>query len=170
MRTLTEREVQRLLSTPRQERDRLILAVLYETGCSVGEAAELEVKDILENELKIRGAKAREVAISPSLSQRLREFCDSRQADEPVFAGTHGTITPKRIRQLVQHYTELALGERLPPKTLRYTHFAHAVDEGMDLKDLGEELGLQTQRAGQLYALFATAGTGTTYRQFLDSI
>lgn len=170
MRTLTEQEVQRLLSTPRQERDRLLLGVLYETGCSVSEAAELEVKDLGDTGLRFRGAKAREVGISPNFAHRLREFCEGKKANQPVFAGTHGTITPKRIRQLVQHYTELALGERLPPTTLRYTHFAHAVDEGMDLKDLREELGLQTQRAGQLYALFATAGTGATYRQFLDSI
>jgi site-specific recombinase XerD len=165
---LRKEEINKLMLAPDNDRDKILLRVLYETGCSVSEAAEINVVDCKTEYIQIKGKKARKLSLSSELRELIAHFNRGRGLQDKLFAGTHGTITTKRLRQLVQQYTEHVLGKKLNPTVLRYTRFAHSVNEGGDLGMIQDNLGLATQRTGQLYSMFAVAAPSVEYQDFLN--
>jgi integrase len=81
---LSRDEINRLERSAGNERDRLIVRVLADTGIGVAELASLTVNDILERDrtdylvVNGKGARQRVVPLTPELSKRLRRFVRSR--------------------------------------------------------------------------------------------
>ena len=164
---LNNEEVQKLLSAPDNARDKLLLAVLYETGCSVNEIASLKTADFSQGKLHIAGKRERTVKISDTVSEELLKFVLGKARESPLFTGKQGELTTKRVRQIVHQYTKSALGEEINPQAMRYTSFAHSLSKGMNAAAAGKNLGLEAQRTSQLYTAYSQPILAPTYREFL---
>lgn len=161
-------EVRRLLEVVRDARMRLTFALLYGCGLRVGEVVKLEVRDVRGRgeplqRLHIReakGGKDRMVPLPPTLYRQLRALWETHRHPRflfpskgwthkargdgagraPEFAQAHVSVSA------VQHCMGLARREaRLPEgvtcHTLRHSYATHALDAGVNLKQLSLYLG-----------------------------
>jgi integrase len=133
-RVLSREEIRRLERAETDERNRLIIRVLGDTGMRPGELISLRVSDLMSerrrNFLLVRGKTGeREVAITPELTRRLREYVATQRprSDHPqLFLGMRRTahddyppLTVSGLRQMVRDLGDRVLGFRITPKSFR---------------------------------------------------
>jgi integrase len=134
VRVLSREEIRRLEQAETEERNRLIIRVLGDTGMRPGELISLRVSDLIgerrRNFLLVRGKTGeREVAITPELARRLREYVATQrpQSIHPqLFLGLRRTaladyppLTVSGLRQMVRNLGDRVLGFRITPKSFR---------------------------------------------------
>lgn len=136
-------------------RDALILEMLYSSGCRVSELANIKVKDINFKERKIiilgKGNKERFVYYGSKCENLLNKYLkDSR---EYLFTNKHGNkLNERTIRKIVDDTSRKAgLEVHVTPHTLRHTYATHLLNEGADLKSVGELLGHENLSTTQIY-------------------
>lgn len=148
-----------LLSSVKHERDQLLLRVLYETGCTVAEVTSIKRVHIDPERNAISFFSThhpRTACISSSLGTRLLEYMavlgnDELGNDDFLFSGRQsGRLTARRVRQIVEHYSEMILGRMVTPHVLRYTHIAHALEKGLPLHAIQSQVGLDDLRMAQI--------------------
>ncbi len=144
-------------------RDLLILEMLYDTGCRVSELASIKLKDIDENERKIRilgkGAKERIVFYGEYTKDTLEEYLKERdilldgKTSEYLFVAKNSLkITPRRIAQILDAILELvAIKNNVTPHTIRHTFATHLLNNGADLRSVQELLGHSSLSTTQIY-------------------
>ena len=144
---LSLEEIQHILSKS-TDREKLIVRILYETGCTVKELTEIQTNDAQNNSLRIN---SRLCMISPDTQKILNNW----PRDQKYLLSTRQSekMTPRRIRQLLEDLSQRAIAKKITPHDLRYSHFAHALDRGISLRSIQERLGLKTQRTAQIYRI-----------------
>ena len=147
---LTRDELRALMETPGRLRDRLIIRVLYETGLRVGELCALKVSDLdFENEeISIQRAKKHpEGRVVPLVNGTtkilLEEYLDGRTEGAVFLSNKGGGLTRRGVEHLV---TNLGIRVGLDrskrhPHMLRHTHAVDALNNGIDLRTLRDNLG-----------------------------
>ena len=169
-RTLTQREVNRLLaaaeaeSTPLGLRDQALLQTLYATGARVSELARLRLQDVDFEAGTLRclgkGNKERIVPLYPEALKALRTYVEDgrpflqRDPDEDtLFLNNLGKpLTRQGLWFLVQHYAEAAgLKGSVTPHTLRHTFATHLLEGGAELSDVQHLLGHANITTTQIY-------------------
>ena len=178
---LDEEQVDRVCSarstgtTPRAQRDRALLELLYATGIRISEAVGLDLGDLdLERRRLGRAvarqgrtrngscrsdASARGGARATYLRRRSAPRCAtlaSRRASETdaVFLNARGTphlapgVLDDRAAAPVQR---VGLDEQLSPHVLRHSCATHMLDHGADLRVVQELLGHATISTTQVY-------------------
>jgi len=149
---LSPREIKELLENIQDNRDRLMLRVLYETGCELKELVEFKVSDILGNKMIVR-SNIRYPQISAKLSKDLRAFIvgNNLQKESKIFSTRQGKgISEKRIRQLIHEYSLRTLKKKINPQIFRYLHIAHAYLAGVNLESIANQIGITTFRIFQI--------------------
>lgn len=152
---LTVEEVDSLLSQPQIEdfigaRDQAILELLYATGMRVSELCQLQIQDLSDTFVKVKGKGKKErmipvgkkaiVAVDHFLSQFRGEV---KQDEAPLFTSPRG----KRINRItvwerVKFYAKSAgIEKSISPHTLRHSFATHLLDNGADLRLIQEMLG-----------------------------
>jgi len=153
---LTEDEVQRLLEIPCVEepigaRDRAILEVLYASGLRVSEVCGLNISDVDDAFVRVKGkgGKERVVPIAASSVQWIDHYLihfregSSRSHSEALFVSTKG----KRLDRIViwnrvKFYAKKAeIAKSISPHTLRHSFATHLLENGADLRIIQEMLG-----------------------------
>lgn len=129
-------------------RNRLLLRVMYATGCRVSEACGLHWRDLQgrgddtgQATLYGKGSKTRAVHLPARLWGDLEAARGDAGADAPVFAGRRGALTPGQAWRVVK-----AAGVRvgvpgLSPHWLRHAHASHALDNGAVITLVRDTLG-----------------------------
>lgn len=167
---LTEGEVGGLLSKPNDRfagvRDRMVLELLYSTGCRVSELVGLDLSDLSmeERRAKVRGKGNRErlVFLGAEAMDAIKTWIpvrenrldrDDADAQKALVLNAHGRrITERGIFYLVSRYAEeSALGRRVGPHTFRHSFATHVLDRGADLRVVQELLGHASLRTTQIY-------------------
>lgn len=167
---LTESEVTELLSKPNDRfagiRDRLVLELLYSTGCRVSELVGLNVADVSieERRAKVRGKGNRErfVFLGAEAVDALKTWApvrenrydrDDRDAEKALVLNARGRrITERGVFYLISRYAdEAALGRKVGPHTFRHSFATHVLDRGADLRAVQELLGHANLRTTQIY-------------------
>lgn len=167
---LTEGEVNRLLSKPNDRftgiRDRLVLELLYSTGCRVAELVGLDLSDVSlkQGRAKVTGKGNRErfVFLGAEAVEALKTWIpvrenrldrDDRDAERALVLNAHGRrITERGVFYLISRYAdETALGRRVGPHTFRHSFATHVLDHGADLRAVQELLGHANLRTTQIY-------------------
>lgn len=150
---LTMAEMEALLAVPDPEtavgaRDRAILHVLYASGLRVSELCGLNIEDVGEDALCVRGkgAKVRIVPIAKSALFTVDDYLLSfRQegSERALFLSERG----KRIhraavwRQIKRHAAKAGILKPISPHTLRHCFATHLLENGADLRVIQEMLG-----------------------------
>lgn len=146
---LSATELQALEDAARGERDKLIIAVMAETGAREGEVANLGLGDLIQREgrfgfIRLRGKTGERLApVSPALWRRLRAYAEGRSGRprstmERLFLaerrrkGAWVPLTTAGIHQAIRDAADRAgLGKRVYPHLLRHTAITRMVAAGM---------------------------------------
>ena len=136
---LSRDEINSLERAAGNERDKLIVRVLADTGIRVAELAGLTVNDLIERDratyllINGKGARQRLVPLRPELAKRLRRFVRTRSEDttsDRLFlslrraprSGEYRSLTESGVEQLVRELGHQAgIGRRVYPHLLRHS-------------------------------------------------
>ncbi len=151
---LTQEEVEALLEGPDLKteegmRDLAILETFYATGIRVSELCSLDLHDVGDNSVRVKGKGGKErvvpigeVALS-AIDAYLAEYRNDSGENRPLFV----TVKGKRLRrELVWERVKLyalaaGIEKKISPHTLRHSFATHLLDHGADLRVIQEMLG-----------------------------
>ena len=163
---LNYQDLDKLLNTPDLntgvgQRDALILEMLYSTGIRVSELANLKLKDINFGEHKIlilgKGNKERYVYYGTKCQKLLDKYLSDGRTMYPasayLFSNKHGNkLNERMIRMIVDECGRKAkLNVHVTAHVLRHTYATHMLNEGADLKSVGDLLGHENLSTTQIY-------------------
>ena len=170
---LFESEIQKILEEPDLDgdtfyalRNKLILELLYSTGCRVSELVGIDITDISVKAGSIlvrgKGEKERVVFLGGDATQSLLTYLPYRKSrvksDDPASAGAllinarGSRITRRSIGSIVRVYAgALQLPKRVSPHTFRHSFATHLLDRGADLRAVQEMLGHANLSTTQVY-------------------
>ena len=158
---LNYKDLEKLLNYPDTNkknglRDALILEMLYSSGCRVSELSSIKVKDINFKDRKIlilgKGNKERYVYYGTKCENLLNKYID-KETHEYLFTNKHGNkLNERMIRKIVDENARRAgLEVHVTPHTLRHTYATHLLNDGADLKSVGDLLGHENLSTTQIY-------------------
>lgn len=149
-------------------RDALILEMLYSSGCRVSELSNIRIKDINFKDRKIlilgKGNKERYVYYGSKCENLLNKFMD-KETHEYLFTNKHGNrLNERMIRKIVDENARRAgLEVHVTPHTLRHTYATHLLNDGADLKSVGDLLGHENLSTTQIYTHVSNERLRTVY-------
>ncbi|MEA3430535.1 MAG: tyrosine-type recombinase/integrase [Nanoarchaeota archaeon] len=170
---LSIKEIHKLINSISSQRDKLLVRILFETGCTVNELIHIKVKDLdfKQNSIHFpasstKSNKSKVSKISKSLLSNLKQFASGVY----LFSTRQSAvITTKRVRQLIQFYGKIAgFPTKLNPQVLRYSHIAHALENGISLKAIQKQTGLEKLRLMQIYEATQPEAANDVYNNFFE--
>lgn len=161
-------EVERLVRSLANIKHRTMLQVLYGTGLRVSELTGLRIGDIDSgrNTITVRhgkGAKDRQVPLSPTLLQLLREYWKIYRPVEFLFEGERsGAQMSERTVQAVFEHAKKASGikKKVSAHTLRHSYATHLLEAGTDLLTIRNQLGHSNISTTTVYLHLKSGGQG----------
>lgn len=150
---LSREEVSRLINAAGNLFRRTLLMTLYGTGMRRSELAHLKITDIDSQRMIIRvvagkGGKDRDLPLSPSLLEILREYWRWRKPRRYLFPTRTGC---RRLDQPISDKTvwiacseaarRAGISKRVTPHTLRHSWATHLLEAGTDLRTIQVLLG-----------------------------
>ena len=136
-RILSEQQVQDIINSVKNKRNRLIIKTLYYTGIRVSELASLKWKDLKSRneggQLTIlgKGGKTNTVLIPVHLWNELLTLGSSMSEDSPVFMSRNRRhLHPGHIRRTVKKIAVKAIGKGATPHFYRHSAASHAISNG----------------------------------------
>jgi integrase/recombinase XerD len=167
---LSREEIAAILAAPPEstwggQRDRVLWAVMYNTGIRVSEAIGLRRSDVELNpsrtvRIEGKGRKQRVIPLWPSTAARLKEWLAriGPEPSSPLFPNAHGgALSRSGVEDRLQRAVGIAgarcptlKGRRISPHTLRHTTAMHLLQSGVDITVIALWLGHE--------------GTATTHR------
>ena len=153
---LTLSEVDALLNAPdistsAGARDKAVLQVIYASGLRVSEVCGLDLHDVDDTVIRVKGKGGKE-RIIPIAAQAVaaidhylvtfRQHCDNEK-ESPLFVSEKGKrIERTGIWKRVKFYAQLAgIAKKISPHTLRHSFATHLLENGADLRVIQEMLG-----------------------------
>jgi integrase len=133
-------------------RIKIIFGVLYGTGCSEKELVSLKVSEIDFNNRSIN-FQTRKSYLSSEISNLVQSYIQENKLSSKDFllkTRQSSKISEKRIQQLVMENSSKILKKKIIPKTIRYTHIAHALIKRIPVFSICEQTGLKSQRVIQI--------------------
>ncbi len=145
------------------QRNRLLLLLLYHTGMRRAELIGLKISDIdlQQRIVKVlgKGNKERLLPFGTEVAQQLQGYLLLRKATFPNPSTTHLLLTnkglplyPKLVYNIVNRYLSLVTTiEQRSPHVLRHSFATHLSNNGADLNAIKELLGHASLAATQIY-------------------
>jgi integrase len=171
---LSREEVVKLLEAPDNDRDRLILRLLYATGMRIGVLANLQVCDIDWDDAQIfvrggKGDKDRYVNADPQTFAMLAEYVKDKAPEEKIF-----DIGARRMQRIVEQYGDstgvqpkyTAMGRTFSAHTLRHTYATYLYENGMGLGMLKTLMGHERLETTEIYIYVAARKRREEYMKY----
>ncbi|MCD1295831.1 integrase [Methanocella sp. CWC-04] len=152
---LTISELNDLISTAIETRDRIIIKMLYATGVRVSELVNIKKKDIDFERYTIKvfgkGAKERIVLIPESLVGDLQEYCTKMEGEEKLF-----DLTPRTIQRDIKSLAARAgINKKITPHKLRHSFATHMLQNGGNVVAIQKLLGHTSLNTTQIYTHYS---------------
>ena len=147
-------------------RDRVILEMLYSTGCRVSELTGLKVEDIdLKKRMALvhgKGRKARWVFLTRGTADELASYLPVRknyinksiglESVNLIINRNGNSISVRGIHYLIEKYTRaVGVSKHVSPHTFRHTFATHMLNSGAGIRIVQEMLGHSSIATTQLY-------------------
>ncbi len=143
-------------------RNKFIIEFLYTTGIRVSELVNIKLSDINFREGKVRilgkGNKERIVYFKACSKSLIDAYLNVRESigknlSEYLIIGTSGNkLTTRSIELIVKKYAlKNNLKSKVTPHTLRHTFATDLLNNGADIRSVGELLGHESLSTTQIY-------------------
>jgi len=181
---LFEEEMKRLLQIEGADfpsvRDRLILELLYSTGCRIGELVMIGLDDIDFKRGRVlvhgKGRKDRLVFLGEPAMDALKNYLPLRSArlrrlgrndEKALCLNANGMrITQRGVAGIIQkRIMESGIAKRVSPHTFRHTFATHILDHGADIRVVQELLGHSSLSTTQVYTHLSLGALKRIYEQ-----
>lgn len=154
------RDVLEGLPATRPARDVALVELLYGAGLRVGEASNLDLRDVdlREGLVHVRdgkGGKDRRVPMGDAATRALKRWLVERPGVEhpAVFLNVRGgRLSSRSMRRVISEIGRAHGLPRLHPHALRHSCATHMLDGGADLRGIQEQLGHRSLSTTQRYA------------------
>lgn len=161
-------------------RDRIILELLYSTGCRVSELVGMRVKDLdLKKRMILvcgKGGKSRWVFLTKGAAEELLLYLPVRkkhvnkslssEADMLVLNRNGNGITSRGIHFIVNKYIKaIGVGKHVSPHTFRHTFATHLLNNGACIRVVQEMLGHSSISTTQVYTHLSIDRLKDVYRE-----
>jgi len=164
---LKKEEWEKLRGSIDKSRDRMIIELLYETGCRVGEIAKIDIQDIDFSGGYIRipwqNSKTkvgRTVFITSERANKLKGYL----RDKGRKKGALFRISKRRIQEIVQHYSKKS-GVKASSHTLRHSHIVHALQDKVNITAVQGQVGHKRLETTQVYSELAPEQVKEAYER-----
>lgn len=170
---LSFEEFQKLLSCIEHEnadkddffgkRDRLLLEILYSTGCRISEICALNIANVQRRQVKVRGKgkKERIVFIGTEAARALKEYvplrskklADSLKNSQALILNSRGhRLTTRGAQYIIHKYVvRSGISKVVTPHTLRHSFATHVHNEGANIRTVQALLGHSSLSTTQIY-------------------
>lgn len=154
---LTPDEVHALISSVEDDRDRLLLTVLWETGTRISEAIAIRLRDVGRDGIRVlgKGQKERVVFVRDGLVSSILFYAHEHGMgrDDFLFPSRKGGhITKQRADQIIKHAAKKAKLERsVHAHLFRHGYAINFLNCGGRLDALQEQLGHRDINTTRIY-------------------
>ena len=152
--------------TPKEIRDKAMLALLYATGIRVSELIGIQMEDINmnigflvcrdgERERTIPFGRSAKAALEEYLEHARNELLRGKGSDYFFVNCTGGAMSRQGFWKIIKYYGEKAgIEEDITPHTLRHSFAAHLIPRGADMRAVQTILGHSDMATTQMYAAY----------------
>ena len=162
-----------------ENRNYLIMEILYETGIRLSELINIKVQDIDIHNLtiKVLGKRNKEriIPISITLKEKIKQYLEYKEKEivtinekeNYLFLTKKGKkIYPNFVYRIVFYYlSKITTNKKKSPHVLRHTFATHMLNHGADLNAIKEILGHSSLNATQVYSHSSLSKLKTIYKQ-----
>lgn len=149
---LSKEEILKLIDNVRNERDNLIIRLLYDTACRVSELCSVKKMDVnfSNNEIQVmgKGGKPRVVYFHDETKSLLEKWNSLNKFDS---ADLVFSIKPITVWFNLKKYGKELLNKDLHPHMFRHTRLQHMADVGVDGLSIKAYAGHEDVRTTQIY-------------------
>ena len=150
--------------TPKEIRDKAMLALLYATGIRVSELIGIQMEDINmnigflvcrdgERERTIPFGRSAKAALEEYLEHARNDLLRGKGSDYFFVNCTGGAMSRQGFWKIIKYYGEKAgIEEDITPHTLRHSFAAHLIARGADMRAVQTILGHSDMATTQMYA------------------
>lgn len=157
----------------KNERDRLILSLMYGCGLRVSEVIGLTWNDLKKHgnggkaTVFGKGSKTRIILIPDKLWHQLKEFEKYHRVNQWVFVSrNHNKMERSVVHRMIKRACKRAnIDERASSHWLRHSHASHSLEAGCNLRLLQQSLGHASVTTTERY-LHVSPDAGSS--QFID--
>jgi len=166
---LKKEEVKKLIESAENLRDKVALELLYTTGMRVGELSRLRVEDIdfEEGVIVVRGAKGgvdNTLTVPRSTLQDVKFYLGKRKKGRVLWSRQSKGMTVRAIQHMVKKYGE-KVGVDVTPHRLRHSHAVHALEAGVPITSVQDQLGHKNLTTTQIYTKIAITDRKKHYEE-----
>lgn len=152
-------------------RDRAIIALLYSSGVRVGEMQQIRLRDVMGDEIKIKGKgnKERIAFIDRRAQNLISEYLVIRpHKSEHLFVShSNKPLTRASYQQIVAKAAERAgFSQTISPHVFRHSMATQLLRSGCNLRYIQEILGHAQISTTQIYTHVARDDLKSIYKQF----
>ena len=177
---LKDKELDKIFSVcnsnnPTEERDTLIIELLYATGVRVSELVNIKIKDINREEKLIKvlgkGNKERMVIYNNHTKKALDTYLKdgynyfNKKSSEYLILNKNGNkLSERYIREIInKKVSQASLDIKISPHTLRHTFATDILENGADLMTVKELLGHESLNTTSIYTHITNEQIKKTY-------
>jgi integrase/recombinase XerD len=148
-RIIPQEDVRRMIALQPDERNRVLLSVLYAAGLRVSETCGLRWRNLQTRgdagQIVIhgKGGRTRVVFLPPAVWGQLAPLKGTAGLDAPVFASRSGKLLERsRVTRIVREASQRAgIAANVSTHWLRHAHASHALDHGAPIHLVQATLG-----------------------------
>ena len=143
-------------------KNRLLIEMLYATGCRVSEIANIKIEDInfSNNSIRVigKGNKERIVYFGEYARFYLNKYIEGHKREYLFDNKNNEKLNIHEIEYMVKEIVKnLALKTHVTPHTLRHTFATHLLNNGADIKTVQELLGHSSLNTTGIYTHVSNA-------------
>lgn len=165
---LTLDEVKAVYKSCEDDRERLIISLLYSTGVRISELSRIRKQDVRGDTLLIRGkgGKERVVYLDPVAKDCMSKY---KSTCSYIISGLQGGLTKSGLEKIVRDISRRS-GVVFTAHTLRHTHATLLLSEGCNLRHIQELLGHADISTTQMYTHVSNVDLAGAYKKFHVSL
>ena len=163
---LKHSQVMRLLQSIQDERDRLMIRIIYAIGVRVSELCTMNVEDVDFDDQMIRvlgkGGKVRMVFVDEETLEEIARLIGNRLSG-PLFPGQGGNhISPRTVQLIFKKYAPPGI----TPHKIRHSYASELYRRSRNLRVVQENLGHASIKTTEVYLHTDVDERRQVYREF----
>lgn len=173
---LNDIEMEKIRAAYSTLREKVIIELLYSTGCRVSELCGLKLNDLNLEQKEVhvfgKGKKHRTVFLNARALVTLQNYLEKRNfKSDYVIASErvpHNNVTPRTIQLVVKALGEKAgIEDRVFPHRIKHTTATDAINRGMPIEQVQILLGHEKITTTQIYAKCSKENLKNSYFKYI---